>query len=140
MVNNVYYEIGASEVYGGITTLAVVAAIAVVLRMVARRVAAASYWWGDLSIVVALVSVAQWCTVSRDIDTWMEVLKWALTACYYAELHHSGLGRHTRAIGGPVTESQLELYFKVNCSFTALAVRFEEDWSIAQEMGTLSQS
>lgn len=59
MASDAYAENRAAEVYGGMIPLTIIATVAVVLRMIARRVAGTTYWWDDLTVVVALVSVEQ---------------------------------------------------------------------------------
>ncbi|KAI4217662.1 MAG: hypothetical protein LQ351_000258 [Letrouitia transgressa] len=55
MASDAYAENRAAEVYGGMIPLTIIATVAVVLRMIARRVAGTTYWWDDLTVVVALV-------------------------------------------------------------------------------------
>ena len=56
MSNDAYYQSRTPGVYGGTITLITVAAIAVVLRLTARKISAATFWWDDWTLVVALVS------------------------------------------------------------------------------------
>lgn len=53
---DVYHQSKAPEIYGGTISLIVLATIAVVARLAARRVSVANLWWDDLTIVLALVS------------------------------------------------------------------------------------
>ena len=50
-----YYQSRASEVYGATITLQVLATIAVIARLVSRKLSVAKYWWDDLTIVLAWV-------------------------------------------------------------------------------------
>ena len=50
-----YYQSRASEVYGITITLEVLATIAVIARLVSRKLSVAKYWWDDLTIVLAWV-------------------------------------------------------------------------------------
>ena len=50
------------KAYGATISLTVLATIAVALRLIARRTAAAGLWWDDLVIVLALVSWRPVCT------------------------------------------------------------------------------
>ena len=56
MSNDAYYQSRTPAVYGGTITLITVAAIAVVLRLTARKISAANFWWDDWTLVVALVN------------------------------------------------------------------------------------
>ena len=38
---------------------------------------------------------------------------YGLNVCLWTQVTRAGLGRHTIASGGPVTEKQVALYFKV---------------------------
>ena len=50
-----YYQSRASEVYGTTITLEALATIAVIARLVSRKLSVAKYWWDDLTIVLAWV-------------------------------------------------------------------------------------
>ena len=65
MSNDIYYQSRTSGVYGGTISLIIVAAIAVALRLTARSISAANFWWDDWTLVIALVS--QPCLVSQLI-------------------------------------------------------------------------
>ena len=56
MSNDIYYQSRTSGVYGGTISLIIVAAIAVALRLTARSISAANFWWDDWTLVIALVS------------------------------------------------------------------------------------
>ena len=56
MSNDAYYQSRTPGVYGGTITLIIVATIAVALRLTARKVSTANFWWDDWTLVVALVS------------------------------------------------------------------------------------
>ena len=43
------------DIYGAISTVYSVAVLAVVLRLPARRLSKASYWWDDWIIIIAMV-------------------------------------------------------------------------------------
>ena len=58
MSNDAYYQSRTAGVYGGTISLLIIAAIAVVLRLTARRISAANFWWDDWTLVIALVSLA----------------------------------------------------------------------------------
>ncbi|KAL8991365.1 MAG: hypothetical protein Q9177_000206 [Variospora cf. flavescens] len=110
---DVYHQSKAPEIYGGTISLIVLATIAVVARLAARRVSVANLWWDDLTIVLALI----------------EILDWGLSSCYWIEIQYAGLGRHTVAAGGPVDEDDLVTYFKIFMAvqvlyfFTAVAIK-----------------
>lgn len=55
MATEAYHESQASKLYGVTISLVVAATFAVALRLVARRLSAAKYWWDDWMLVVALV-------------------------------------------------------------------------------------
>ena len=57
MSNDTYYQSRTSGVYGGTISLILVAAIAVCLRLAARKISAANLWWDDWTLVIALVSL-----------------------------------------------------------------------------------
>ena len=59
MSNDAYYQSRTAGVYGGTISLLIIAAIAVVLRLTARRISAANFWWDDWTLVIALVSLAE---------------------------------------------------------------------------------
>ena len=50
-----FYQSRVPEVYGATITLEVVATIALIARLVSRKLASTKYWWDDLSIVLAWV-------------------------------------------------------------------------------------
>ena len=52
----VYYQSLTAPLYGITATLLAVATIAVVLRLLARKLSKASFWWDDWTIVAALVT------------------------------------------------------------------------------------
>lgn len=56
MSSDAYYQSRAPGLYGGTITLIIVAAVAVALRLTARKVSAANFWWDDWTLVIALVS------------------------------------------------------------------------------------
>lgn len=58
MSNDAYHQSRTSGVYGGTITLTIIAAIAVALRLTARWISAAKFWWDDWTLVIALVSSA----------------------------------------------------------------------------------
>ena len=43
------------EIYGTTITMEVLATIAIIARLVSRKLSAARYWWDDLSILLAWV-------------------------------------------------------------------------------------
>ena len=43
------------DIYGAISTVYPVAVLAAVLRLLARRVSKAGYWWDDWIIIIAMV-------------------------------------------------------------------------------------
>ena len=49
------------DIYGTISTVCPVAVLVVVLRLLARRVSKAGYWWDDWIIIIAMVE----CTHSK---------------------------------------------------------------------------
>ena len=53
---SVYYQSLTAPLYGITATLLAVATIAVVLRLFARKLSKASFWWDDWTIVAALVT------------------------------------------------------------------------------------
>jgi hypothetical protein len=55
MATETYHESQKSQIYGVTVTLVVAATLAVALRLVARRLSAAKYWWDDWMLVLALV-------------------------------------------------------------------------------------
>ena len=46
------------EVYGSVTTLIIITTIAVILRLLARKISAAPFWWDDWTIISALVKLS----------------------------------------------------------------------------------
>lgn len=42
-----------------------------------------------------------------------QICDYGLNVCIWSQVKHAGLGRHTIAYGGPVSESQTEIYFEV---------------------------
>lgn len=114
MSTEAYYESRTSDLYGGTIALVGAATIAVALRIVARRISAAKFWWDDWNLVLALVRTE---TVSfgeaRMRLIWFQIFDYGLSICYWLQAMHGGLGRHSEAYGGPVSERQFEVYFKV---------------------------
>lgn len=55
MATEAHYESRSSAVYGGTISLLVAATFAVALRLLARGISAAKYWWDDWILVLALV-------------------------------------------------------------------------------------
>lgn len=95
MSNDSYYQSRAPGVYGGTITLIIVATIAVVLRLTARRISVANLWWDDWTLVIALV------------------LNFGLSAGYWVQVRAGGLGRHSETVGGPIDEDQLSDFYKI---------------------------
>lgn len=54
-MSTVYQQSRIGEIYGGTITLTVIATIAVILRLIARKISSASFWWDDWTILIALV-------------------------------------------------------------------------------------
>ena len=54
-MSNVYQQNRTGEIYGSIITLTVIATVAVILRLFARKFSPASFWWDDWTIIIALV-------------------------------------------------------------------------------------
>ena len=52
-----FYQSLTGPLYGITATLLAVATIAVVLRLFARKLSTASFWWDDWTIVAALVTL-----------------------------------------------------------------------------------
>ena len=55
MATRADHESRASDVYGATISLVVAATFAVALRLIARKISAANYWWDDWTLVLALV-------------------------------------------------------------------------------------
>lgn len=55
MATGVDHESRVSDVYGATISLVVAATFAVALRLTARKISAAKYWWDDWILVLALV-------------------------------------------------------------------------------------
>lgn len=91
----VFHESNAPGLLVVTILLLLLAIFFVALRFVARRIATAFLWWDDWLLVLAL-----------GFD-------FGLAACYWAQVEHTGLGRHTVAHGGPVDAVELASYFKV---------------------------
>ena len=53
---NVYYQNLTALLYGITATLLALPTVAVVLRLISRRLSPVSFWWDDWTITVALVS------------------------------------------------------------------------------------
>ncbi|KAF6227534.1 hypothetical protein HO173_012173 [Letharia columbiana] len=92
--SNVYDQTRVPGLYAATITLAVLQTIAVVARFAARRISAATFWWDDYTIVLALI------------------LDFGLCVCYWVPIRICNFGRHTQAYGGPVTEGDLIIFFK----------------------------
>ena len=56
MSSDAYYQNRTAAVYSGTISLIIVAAIAVTLRLISRKVSAAPFWWDDWTLVIALVN------------------------------------------------------------------------------------
>lgn len=55
MGTEAYHESRTSDIYGSTITMVVAATIAVALRLYARRLSVAKFWWDDWMLVLALV-------------------------------------------------------------------------------------
>ena len=44
-----------------------------------------------------------------------QIFDYGLSVCYWLQVKYGGLGLHTTAYGGPITEDQTVVFFKV-CS------------------------
>lgn len=53
----VYEQNRTGDIYGSMITLTVIAIIAVILRLFARKISKASFWWDDWTIIIALVKL-----------------------------------------------------------------------------------
>ena len=57
MDDGIYTQARVSQVYGGTISLVVAATLAVALRLLARKISAAKFWWDDWILVLALVKI-----------------------------------------------------------------------------------
>lgn len=114
---DVYDQSRTAEIYGSTIALLLLASVAVVLRIVCRKISAAPFWWDDWTIIGALVIPAYPSKVLVMVlsyaDISIQVLYYGLTACYWVQTAAGGLGRHTVAVGGPVNEHTSVIFYKV---------------------------
>ena len=54
-MTDLYYQSHQVQIYVVTALLLVIATVAVALRLAARRVSSAQFWWDDYTIIVALV-------------------------------------------------------------------------------------
>lgn len=117
MSSDIYYQSRTSDVYGGTISLILVAVIAVSLRLTARRLSAAGFWWDDWTLVIALVN--QQCRVFISVHqvcltSIIQILDFCLCIGYWVQVRLGGLGRHTVAVGGPIGEHGVSNFFKAS--------------------------
>lgn len=116
-----YYQSRTSDVYGVTISLTVLATFLVIARLIARRMSAAKLWWDDLALVAALVSECKRDPLNSeaDISHVPKFFVWGLSVCYWSNIKHGGLGRHSKTTGGPVGPDTLETNLKAISSVTA---------------------
>lgn len=117
MSTDTYTQSSTSAVYGGTISLITVAAIAVPLRFTARRISAATLWWDDWTLVVALVSWRHFVYRLPTSQSWLthlKILDFSLCTGYWVQVRVGGLGHHSAAVGGPIDEHGISNYFKVS--------------------------
>ena len=120
MPNANYYQNLTAPLWGIMASLVAVATIAVLLRLFSRRLSQAPFWWDDWTVVAALVTSIFNLHIDffqRILDSFtnmkdMEILYYGLTTCYWIQVGAGGLGRHTEAVGGPVDQRNLLIYWK----------------------------
>lgn len=91
----------AWKVWVGSIVSVVLATLFVGLRLLARRISAAPYWWDDYTIIAALVSTAQDDSpqardlILRQVVQWgMGISRWIPLAAYYYGHHAIYVGPH----------------------------------------------
>lgn len=112
-----------ADLYGATIPLTVVANLVVIGRLFARRASAASLWWDDYLIGIALVSLSRPQVYSEANGRLMlKVPNWGISICYWIQ-NIGGLDRHTIAANGPIGPEQLTKFFKVCMSTRSLVCR-----------------
>lgn len=120
-----FYQSRVPEVYGATITLEVVATIAVIARLVSRKLAVTKYWWDDLSIVLAWVrNIKCWFLKERSIANDPKVLVSGICACVWFQ--YGRYGRHNVAYGGPVGPKETVIYLKVGFSCWLVKMSFAD--------------
>ncbi|KAL8999884.1 MAG: hypothetical protein Q9188_005790 [Gyalolechia gomerana] len=82
------------SIYGGSISLIIIVNIAIAARLYARKISNVHLWWDDFIILVALI------------------FDWGISVGIWLDIKHAGFGRHSVAVGGPVSEEEFSTFFK----------------------------